>query len=398
MPLDLTANQVCDLKPGRHRVASNLYLDHRPPNRRSWVMIYTSPVTGKRAEMGLGSTDVISVGQAKATVLKHRASILEGHCPLAERRAAREARSGVTFRQCVDAFFTAHAGSWRSARHPQQWLQTMTDYVLPALGNRPVRAIATGDVMEVLEGLWRRTPETGSRVRGRIEQILDFATSRHWREGDNPARWRGHLEHILPKARKLKARKHMTALPWKDVPALWRDLSMRQQTIPVLALRLIMLTGVRSNEALSARWDEINLDDRLWILPAGRTKTQREHRVPLSDAAMTVLRLAGEVRTGELIFPGRRHDHPIAGARLLEVLKALCPGAATTHGFRSTIRDWCAEHGVSGEVAEAILAHAVSNGTEAAYRRTDLLEPRRGVMEQWGRFVTGVRGDVDGQG
>ena len=341
---------------------------------------------------GHRAADLLSVAQAKALVLKHRVAILEGHCPLAERRAARAARrrpESVTFRECADHFIKAHAGSWRSAEHARQWTVTLTRHVFPVMGHLPVGAVGTAEVMQVLEPLWHAKPETASRIRGRIEQVLDYAGSRHWRSGDNPARWRGHIANLLPSRDRLKPTKHLAAVPWPELPALWRALDGHDRQIPALALKLVLLTATRPGEAMGAQWGEIDRTARVWTIPAARTKSNRTHRVPLSDAALDVLDKLAALRTGDCVFPGARHGRPIDSSRPLLVLREFRPDA-TLHGFRSGFRDWASEQGIPGEVAEAALAHAITDKTEAAYRRGDLLEPRRAVVQRWADYLAEV--------
>jgi integrase len=388
---DLSSKAVAALKPGRHRVARNLYLvvgARGSEIARSWVMIYRSPTTGKRRDMGLGPADIITVAHAKELALRHRLAVLEGRDPLEEKRAQRRVRPAVlSFRQVAELYIAAHEASWRSPKHRSQWSLSLNNDAYPVLGDLPINEIDTAAVMRVLEPIWPAKPETASRVRGRIELVLGYATSRHWRTGDNPARWRGHIENLLPKKSKLRQVVHHAALPWRELPTLWTDLAGRDG-IAVLALRLTLLTGLRTNEALGARWDEIDVGGKVWTIPAERVKAAREFRVPLTAAATVVLTRLAALRQNDYVFPGARNGRPLGRLAMLNLMHALRGAGATVHGtVRSGFRDWASEHGVNGEVAEACLAHAIENKVEAAYRRGDLLEPRRAVMERWARFL-----------
>ena len=388
MLLDLSAKLVAALGEGRHRVARNLYLLSTAKSNgtvsRSWVLIYTSPKTGRRVDMGLGSADLVSVARAKELALRHRLAILEGRCPLTERREARKKERPriLNFHQVAELYLGAHAATWRNAKHRAQWSATLDTYAGPVLGDLPVAQISTAEIMRVLEPIWHEKPETASRVRGRIETVLDYAAARHWRTGGNPARWRGHLESLLPHRSKVRTIKHHAAVPWRDLPALWVQLAGRAD-ISALALCFTLITGVRTNEAIGARWTELDLDRKVWTIPATRMKAGREFRIPLSAAALALLDRLATLRQGEFVFPGARHGRPISNMTMLELLRGLRPGT-TVHGtVRSGFRDWAAEHGVAREVAETALAHVVADKTEAAYLRGDLLEPRRIVAENW---------------
>jgi integrase len=251
-----------------------------------------------------------------------------------------------------------------------------------------VATIDTGAVMQVLEPEWREKAPTLSRVRGRIEQVLDFASVRGWRSGENPARWRGHLDKLLPSPKKLKPVQHHPAVPWAMAPALWRQLA-RRTDLPALFLRFLLLTAVRRGEALEARWDEIDTAAAVWTVPATRTKSNREHRVPLSRPALGVIAALAEVRRNDLLFPGVRYGRPIAATVVLELFQNLQPGT-TLHGLRSTFRTWAAEAtSFRQDIAEAALAHITGSATEAAYQRGDLLALRAELMDQWARYLTG---------
>jgi integrase len=388
---DLSAKSVAALGPGRHRVARNLYLlvgVKGSRTARSWVMIYRSPVTGKRRDMGLGPADIVSVPRAKELVLRHRLAILEGRDPLEEKRANSKERPKVlSFRQVADMYISAHEASWRSPKHRLEWSSSLERYAYPIVGDAAVNAVDTGAVMRVIEPIWRTKAETAGRVRGRIEMVLDYAKARHWRSGDNPARWKGHIENLLPKRSKIAPIEHHAAVPWRELPALWGEL-VGHEEISALALRFTMLTATRTNEAIGARWEEIDLAAKVWAIPADRMKGGREFRVPLGAAAMAVLADLAALRQGEYVFPGARIGRPLSHMAMLMLLRRLRGHGSTVHGtVRSGFRDWASEHGIAGEVAEACLAHTIENKVEAAYRRGDLLEPRRLVAERWAQFL-----------
>jgi integrase len=386
---ELTARQVTTLtEPGRHRVADNLFLLLRPP-RRSWLHKFTCPVTGREHEMGLGKAELVSVPQAKATVLGYRAiERREGRCPLCEKRD-RRALQPVPFKEVAGLYVRAHQAQWRNAEHRRQWDSLSVQAA--ALWDLPVAAIDTGVVMQVLEPEWHDKATTMSRVRGRVEAILDFATVRGWRTGENPARWRGHLDKLLPQPRKLKPVQHFAALPWSEAPAFWRDLDERTDT-PAQALKFLLLTATRRGEALGARWEEIDREQAVWTIPAGRTKANREHRVPLSTPTLAVLDTLASLRRNDFLFPGVNHGRPIAAAAALNLMCDLRP-ETTVHGLRSTFRTWCAETNTRQDIAESALGHQIEDQVVASYQRSDLLALRADLMADWARYVTGTAED-----
>jgi integrase len=395
MPDDLSIRAIKALGRGLHRIARNLYLvvEAGGSNGRSWVFVYRSPLTGKRRDMGLGAADIVSVARARELALRHRITLSEGRDPLEERRQRRPAKEGLlTFRQVADLYIGAHEAAWRNPKHRTQWVSTLETYAHPVLGDVAVAEVDTGMVMRVLEGLWYDKPETASRVRGRTELVLDYAAARHWRQGgDNPARWRGHLDKLLPERRALRPTIHHAALPWPELPALWAELADCED-VSILALRLDLLTLLRTNEVRGGRWDEINPERTIWTVPGSRMKGGPAQfpdgfRVPLSTAARRVLEQLGVRRQGDYLLPGAKAGRPIGPNAMTLALHQLRPDV-TVHGtVRSGFRDWAAEVGIVGEVAEACLAHAIENRVEAAYRRGDLLQPRRAALERWARFL-----------
>jgi integrase len=378
-------------KPGAYGDGAGLYLQVRGLQNRSWL--YRFKLYGKGHMMGLGTIHDVSLAEARDVAAAARKMVRQGINPIDQRRAARgenAAQAGLTFNQVAETYIAAHEPSWRNAKHRQQWRNTLDTYTAPILGKLPVAQIDVGAVMRVLEPLWRAKTETASRLRGRIESVLDYATARGWRSGENPARWRGHLDNLLPARSKVAKVEHHSALPWREVGAFMVALA-KEEGVSALALRFAILTAARTGEVIGARWSEIDMQAAVWTIPASRMKASREHRVPLSDGAMEMLREVSELRADPkadgFVFPGGRAGKPLSSMALLMLLRRMERGDLTAHGFRSTFRDWCAEAtDYPREVAEAALAHILRHKTEAAYQRGDLMEKRRRVMAEWAAF------------
>jgi integrase len=367
---------------------------------RSWIYRFATGKTkisrngfshNVERQMGLGSFPTISLADAREKALKARKLRDRGLHPIEVRDKERsalalEAARAISFDQCATAYLAAHRSGWRSIRHSEQWSHSLKRYVSPILGHLPVQAIDTALVIKTVEPLWTTKTETANRVRGRIEAVLDWAAARGYRQGENPARWRGHLDKLLPPRRKIHATKHYAALPYDEIGKFINAIRGRSG-IPARALEFTILTAARTGEVIAAMWDEIDFRARVWTIPASRTKSQREHRVPLSSAAMAVLKQMSEVRQNEFVFPGDRR----AGVSnmAMDMLLRRMGSDITVHGFRSTFRDWAAERtAFPREVAEMALAHAIPNVVEAAYRRGDLFEKRRRLMEAWADYCT----------
>ena len=285
---------------------------------------------------------------------------------------ALKAVARVTFRQCAERYVAAHEPAWKNSKHKAQWRATLGTYCYPVFGDVAVGAIDVGLVTKALEPIWTTKPETAGRVRGRMEAILDWATVRGYRTGDNPARWKGHLDKLLPARGKVRRVKHHAALPYPEVPA-FVPLLREREGLSARALEFVILTAARTSEAIGARWSEIDLANKVWTIPRDRMKGGREHRVPLSDRAIEII--ASLPREAEYVFPGARAGKPLSNMALLTTLRRMGRGDLTAHGFRSTFRDWAAETtGFPSDVVEMALAHAVSSKVEAAYRRGDLFE------------------------
>lgn len=410
----LTDKKVREAKPpaqGQTYLSDGkgLYLRVSGGGAKSWVFRYRVDGTAKLWEMGLGSARLAEgdggvplyevrkrAGNLRDQLREYREGLTDQH-PLAAKAAAKvarrvEAAKAITFRECAEAYIAAHRAGWRSARHAAQWPESLAAYVYPLLGDLPVQSIDMALVMKVLEQgsppFWQAHPTTANRVRSRIESVLDWATSRGYRHGENPARWRGHLDNQLPKPGKVRPRKNYDALPYRDVPEFITALRAQGDTA-ALALEFIILTAARIGEVVGARWSEINLTERVWTVPAERMKSGREHRVPLSGAAMTILAQL-DPDTG-LVFPGTGR-----GMLSRETLRHRLAGRkATVHGFRSTFTDWAAEQTAAPfELREMALAHAVGDTVVRAYQRTDLFDKRRQLAEAWARFATGQGGEV----
>jgi integrase len=361
---------------GRHADGGGLYLSISPNGGRRWVFLFRWH--GKPTEIGFGSARDVTLARARELASQARGKLAEGINP---KDAARRPLEGATFGDCADRVIEAMRPSWRNSKHAAQWVMTLTDYAAP-LRRLPVGKITTDDVLSVLKPLWNEKPETASRLRGRIERVLDAARAQGLRSGENPARWRGHLDQLLPKRQRL-TRGHHAAMSYDAVPTFVIDLQARPSTA-ALALEFAILTAARSGEVLGALWDEFDLDRAVWTVPAARMKAGREHRVPLSKRALAIVKTMHEGRSGDFVFPGQKPGKCLSVMALEMVLRRMKIDGVTVHGFRSAFRDWAAEcTNFANEVCEAALAHVIENKAEAAYRRGDLFEKRRKLMEAW---------------
>ncbi|GJI92303.1 tyrosine-type recombinase/integrase [Duganella hordei] len=376
-------------KPGYHGDGGGLYLQVSRTHTKSWIFRFA--VAGKEHEMGLGSLISIDLAAARQRAKQCRLMLLDGKNPLAELRASRSAHvvaqaKRTTFDQCAAAYIDAHRGSWKNAKHAAQWENTIATYASPLIGALPVAEVDTDLVVKVLSPIWRKKTETAVRLRGRIECILDWATVSKFRQGENPARWRGHLDNLLANPNKIAPVKNHPALPWTEIGAFMKLLREREG-VSARAIEFAILTACRSGELRGATWAEIDLKAKLWTIPAERMKAGKEHRIPLSTGAMALLRSLE--RTGDVVFPGRDKETPLSDMSMTLVLRRMGRGDITVHGFRSSFRDWCAEaagNSFSREVCEHALAHSLPDKVEAAYRRGDLLEKRVLLMQAWADF------------
>jgi integrase len=381
----LNARKVETAPPGIYLDGNGLYLCVSASRRRTWVFRFSW--RGRRPEMGLGSlADGVGLAEARRAALEARKDLADGRNPIDAKREKKRAAAGKpTFGQAADELLEARAGEWRNEKHREQWRVALTE-TTATLRARPVDEIDTEAVLGALKPLWGDKTETASRLRGRIEAVLDFAKAQGHRAGENPARWRGHLAHLLPKRGKL-ARGHHAAMAYQDVPA-FVDRLRQIDTIPARALEFAILTAGRSGEVYGATWAEIDLENRVWVIPAERMKAAREHRVPLCGRAVEIIEQMGMVKVGEFVFPGRRTGKPLSHIAMAKVLKRMGVEDATVHGFRSAFRDWAGnETEFAREVAEAALAHVIGDKAEQAYRRGDALDKRQALMATWERYL-----------
>lgn len=351
---------------------------------RRWVFLYRWK--GKPTEMGLGSAarGQVTLARARELADEARALLAKGVSPLAEKRANGSSEEIRTFGAAADAYIEAMSPQWRNAKHRAQWKMTLTRYAAP-LRPLDVATITTEDVVGVLKKLWKETPETAERLRGRIEAVLDSAKAKGWRTDENPARWRGHLALILPKRQRL-TRGHHAALPFRELPAFVK-LLRRHDNVSALALEFCILTAARSGEVLGARWEEINEASAVWTIPGKRMKGGVEHRVPLSARALEILQSLRFVSEGPFVFPGLKRNRPLSNMAMAMQLRRMKRDDITVHGFRSSFRDWAWEAtNYPHELAEQALAHTLQNKVVAAYRRGDALERRREMMNAWAVF------------
>src|SRR5262245_39747671 len=388
----LTALKVARASnPGMYADGAGLYLQVTGAGAKSWI--YRFSLCGRAREMGLGSLSALSLTDARTKAAECRRLRQEGVDPIAARKALREQAAldvarMLTFSEAATKYIAAHRSGWKNAKHAAQWEATLATYAEPVLGALSIQAIDTALVLKVLEPIWEAKPETASRVRGRIEVILDWAKVRGLRQGENPARWRGHLDHLLPAKTKVRRVKHHAALPYADMPAFIEQLRA-QEGIAARALEFTVLTAARTGETIGAAWTAANKSEKVWTVPGERTKGRKEHRVPLCDRATAVLAEMQSLRTTEsqFMFPGGKAGKPLSNMAMTEVLRRMGRGDITVHGFRSTFRDWAAERtNFPNEVVEMALAHAVGDKVEAAYRRGDLFEKRRRLMADWASY------------
>lgn len=380
------------LPNGWHADGGNLYLFARG-NSRTWVFRYVAP-DGTRRNMGLGSLRSVTLARARDMARALVAKVHDPENPVDPLQEAQEKRqvdkaaevARRTFKQCAEAFIESKRHGWKNAKHAAQWDSTLSAYVYPIIGDMPVDEIDTPHIVSVLEPIWHVKSETASRVRSRMENVINWAKVRKFRKGDNPARWRGHLDHIFPAVRKVAAVEHHPALPYRSLPDFMTALRKRVG-MGARALEFAVLTAARSGEVRGAIWDEIDLEERVWTIPATRMKAGREHRVPLSDGAMQLLRALPREADNPLIFFGSKKRVPLSDMSLSAVLKRMGETGITVHGFRSTFRDWSAEQTTyPREACELCLADTVGDAVERAYRRGDLFDLRRQLMADWGSF------------
>jgi len=388
----LTTLKVQKLKkPGWYADGGGLYLQISPSGSKSWVFRYV--LHSREHRHGLGSYETISLIKARQYAEECRVLKKEGIDPIQFKRAknaetALKEANSKSFKDCAIAYIEAHKAGWKSRKHESQWRNTLETYAYPVIGNRSIQTIDVALVLKILEPIWYEKTETASRVRRRIENILDWATARKYRTGENPARWRGHLDKLLPKRSKVQKVKHFSAMPYTKLPKYYAKLK-KKDTIAALALAFIILTATRVSESRNATWKEINLKTKEWNIPDIRMKADRPHRVPLSKEAVSILKRAKKLSPNSLVFEGNVLNKPISDSFIRQILQDDYP-KLTLHGFRSTFRDWCAEiTSYPREVAEAALAHTIKDKTEAAYRRGDIFKKRLRLMNTWADYCLG---------
>jgi integrase len=380
----LTARGIVAInRPGRHADGGNLYLNVTPTGARSWVFMYRH--NGKQREMGLGSAADTTLAKARDLASSYRRDLKEGRDPLAVRGKI----STRSFGEVADEYIESMRPGWRNAKHAAQWVMTLTHYAAP-LRPLAVSAVDTEAVLAVLRPIWSEKPETASRVRGRIASVLDAAKAKGLRTGDNPARWRWHLDQLLPKRQGL-SRGHHAAMPYANVPDFMKLLGAVEGA-SALALQFTILTAARSGETLGARWSELDLTSGVWTVPAARMKGAKEHRVPLVGRALDLIAGLAAVRQGDFVFPGARPNKPLSNMAMDMALRRLKVNV-TTHGFRSSFRDWAAEQtDFPHELAEMALAHSVGTAVTRAYRRSDMFAKRRELMDAWATYCANWSG------
>jgi integrase len=388
----LTALKVMRLKtPGMYADGAGLYLQVSGdgPTRiaKSWIYRYT--LNGRAREMGLGPLSAFGLAEARERAAEQRRLKYEGIDPIDARRAKRvqaslDAAKALTFRECAERYVAAHRAGWRNSKHAAQWSATLATYVDPVIGSLPVQTVDTALVLKILEPMWTKKSETAGRIRGRIEAILDWATARAYRQGENPARWRGHLDKLLPARGRVCKVKHHAALPYDKLPDFMKALRL-QSGVAARALEFLILTAARTGEVIAARAAEI--DGSVWTIPAERMKGGKEHRVPLSAPALAIVERIKAEHGDVYLFSGAKPGKPLSNMTMLALIERMDRGDLTAHGFRSTFRDWAAERtDFPREVAEMALAHTIGSKVEAAYRRGDLFDKRIALMDQWAAF------------
>jgi integrase len=377
-------------EPGLHHDGDGLYLQVTIGAggviNKSWILRFM--LDGRARKMGLGPLSLLSLAEARERALAARKTVHLNHVdPIDARAAERAARRAaaaraMTFEQCAVAYIEAHEASWSNARHRKQWPETLAAYVYPTIGALPVDAIDTALVMKVVEPLWRDKQETAARVRARMERVLSWATVRGYRQGENPARWRGHLDQLLARRSKARGVRHLAAMPYGELPAFMGELHQREG-VTARALEFCILTAARTTEVLQASWEEVDLDAKVWTVPAERMKARREHRVPLSESAVAILSALPRKKDTR-VFEGHT-----AHMAMLKVLQRMGRGDLTVHGFRSSFRDWASEQtSFPAEVCEQALGHTINNAVERAYRRGDLFDKRRRLMDSWSDYCS----------
>jgi len=388
----LSPRKVATAEPGKHEDGGGLRLVVSKGGAKKWVLRFT--LKSKRREMGLGSFPDTGLAEARRKAENYRKLAKEGTDPIHARELETQQQSTPTFTNCAARYIQSHRRSWRNAKHARQWVSTLKTYARPVIGEMPVDEIDTHQILNILSPIWIAKTETAKRVQGRIENVLDFASAHKYRDEANPARWRGHLDKLLPKPSKVQKVTHHPAMPYEQVAAFMGAVQ-DYNSVSSKALQLLILTATRTSEVLNAEWHEIDLVNATWTIPAKRMKASREHRIPLSHQALALITTLPSVKGNSFVFPGMKPSRPLSNMLLLQFMRGLGYGPSgdkgnyVPHGFRSSFRDWTGEvTSYPRDVAEMALAHAIENKVEAAYRRGDLFEKRRAMMQEWADYIT----------
>ena len=391
----LTPRKVATAGHGKYEDGGGLRLVVSKLGAKNWVLRYT--LGGKRREMGLGSFPDVGLADARSKASEYRLQATENIDPIDTRLA--EPGKVPTFTTCAAQYIRAHRRGWKNAKHARQWVSTLKTYARPVIGAKRVDVIDTEDMLKILSPIWTAKTVTAKRTQGRIENVLDFAAAHKYRDHLNPARWRGHLDKLLPRPSRVKTVSHHPAMPYTEVPGFMVELSGKDSA-SASALQFLVLTATRTNEVLQALWSEIDLEAGIWTIPAAKMKTRQEHRVPLSDAAMAILRGLERDESNPYVFPGARYGRPLSNISLLQVMRGIGYGVKGSrgdyvpHGFRSSFRDWSGEvSSFPRDVAEMALAHVIANKVEAAYRRGDLFTKRTEMMQMWASYLANRNDD-----
>lgn len=392
----LSPQKVKNASPGKYEDGGGLRLVVTKSGAKKWVLRFT--IFGKRREMGLGSYPDTSLAKARINAGDFRQQAIEGVDPIENRKVEEE--KIPTFTTCAARYIRSHRKSWKNAKHQRQWVRTLKTYARPVIGSKQVDTITTDQIIKILTPIWTTKTETAKRIQGRIENVMDYASAHKYRDSTNPARWRGHLDKLLPKPSRVKTVIHHPAMPYQEVSVFMQKLS-EKTAMSTYALRFLILTATRTSEVLQAKWGEIDLKEATWTIPASRMKTGNEHRVPLPTTAITILNQISKTEGNPFIFTGTKHNKPLSNMALLQLMRNLGYGKSTAdsnkekyvpHGFRSSFRDWSGEESsFPRDVAEMALAHVIENKVEAAYRRGDLFEKRRLMMQEWADYIYRVK-------
>jgi len=386
----LSPRKVATASPGKYEDGGGLRLVVSKAGAKKWVLRFT--INSKRREMGLSSFPDVTLAVAREMASNYRLQASNRIDPIEARRT--EAEKTPTFTTCAARYIRAHRHGWKNKKHSKQWVRTLKTYARPVIGSKKVDSITTEDILKILSTIWTTKTETAKRVQGRIENILDYAAAHKYCDPMNPARWRGHLDKLLPKPTRVKKVSHHPAMPYTEVPAFMSELS-QNSSISACALRILILTATRTSEVLQAQWSEANLEEATWTIPASRMKAKREHRVPLPEEAIAIINSLPRIKDNPYLFPGMRHSRPLSNMALLQLMRGMGYGVNGSranyvpHGFRSSFRDWSGEvSSFPRDVAEMALAHAIENKVEAAYRRGDLFEKRQKMMQAWANYIS----------